>query len=321
MASVSCVSNQGTATHFATASKSAAEVLVGKCLTLSPDDACGFSWSFLSVLNDPEFIKMGDRKIREVCNFFVDKLLNPNEIRGSRFKRYTELPDLFVDDKPVDSAYDILIDAVDRFPQRTPQPLAVGRFCHYLANQLADQVKAGNLPIWVGFRILEKHLPFGHNEVEAVLKQFLKTLAEENLNSHIITRGGRSFVEIDDVDPRLWFGSEDYPYSSLWSDGARRGLTAIPRLVHKALGDRISSIQRASPPDYPLIVSLIGRVEAELPRDFTLPLVKQLVNNGFFVKTGRSISLEKLEAPLYARDPETLNDEQFTELLAPPTST
>ncbi|MFS8563989.1 MAG: hypothetical protein LVR00_06615 [Rhabdochlamydiaceae bacterium] len=86
------------------------------------------------------------------------------------------------------------------------------------------------------------------------------------------------------IDPRVWFG-----YGELNGQ--------IPPLMAKAIFDRIVEISNKYPL-LPVQVSLTGRAERELPRNFTLPLVESLAGKCFFVDTNNTVDANLLPEAL-----------------------
>lgn len=189
--------------------------------------------------------------------------------------------------------------------EETISPDQIYQFCKYLGcNQISQ------FPPWAGYRALEQyHLlkPQFTLAVNKYLKEYLtqkaKTLIVAIDNGFIFPKK-LSFQKIN-IDPREWFGSGKY---ALWHqtpdtpDGEIAPSARMPELLLEALWTRIQSLYIACTGlGQPFEVSMIGRIESQLPKNFTLQLAKRITNAGMFLEHNDTIDEQELEKPYYAR--------------------
>ncbi len=279
------------------------KILQDRMRALSPDITVGhFNRTFVAFLNDPTFLKMSDEEVKSAFDRFLSCIF-PEGIEGMGIDDYIK-------------AYDTFVDALNNqaLKDKKPSPIAIGRFCHYLADKLKGK------KIWVGFRVLEKFLPFCErqeqnavNEAKVELQKYLEMKANGlygGQNSFSVGDTTVRYIEIN-VDPRDWFGWWDCS-SSLWYSGGDESTSVqIPELVQDAILKRIIS-RKEKNPNVPISIDICGRLEAEYPLDFTLPLVQKLINRQFFVDTMGKISTQL--HPLYHRGFKSLNDAEILSL-------
>lgn len=207
------------------------------------------------------------------------------------------------------SHFDLFVDAIKRSPQK-PTAVQIQQLCRDIIN--ADQKKTF---AWIIYRALEKFSPFAEDTVANELKRLFH-LADLHVyhNSYNVQNSTIKFIEIT-VDPRNWFGINDNPFS-LWRNNEQDDESApLPALVQQVLWERISQIHQDFP-NTPIEVKLNGRVEAELPDNFTLALTEQIIAQQIFVSTNGADTSHL--NPFYTRLIGNLRNAELLALPQPP---
>lgn len=85
-------------------------------------------------------------------------------------------------------------------------------------------------------------------------------------------------------------------------------VTPIPELLVDIFGTFIQSIKASHPG--PMHIRMIGRFEAELPHDFTLPLAQWITDNEIYLETNRTVSTHLLGKPEFVSSITRFEDEK-----------
>lgn len=155
------------------------------------------------------------------------------------------------------------------------------KFCKYFCKLSRD------IRPWIAYQILKQFAS------EEVVEAYMTQRAETRL--HVYCENSRVQYQLLDIDPRDWFGFNDLETSL--TNGV------LPDLIVRVLWQRIQSLQTKT---IPFQVSMIGRCEAQLPRNFTLKLARLITNAGIFLDCNASVDADLLDAkyarPLFSLD-------------------
>ncbi len=144
-----------------------------------------------------------------------------------------------------------------------------------------------SLDPWVGHRSLEKYAELFRNSpvkriMDETLLTYLTFMANHCIHEEVVTHQpyalqGRAVSILETcIDPRKWFGFSDQTSSFLHQ-------AQMPALLVEILLARIQSLQQ-SHAQIPFLVEMTGRVEAILPRNFTIALAQKIVEQKIFLE-------------------------------------
>lgn len=183
-------------------------------------------------------------------------------------------------------------------------------FFKYLQSNQLFKFKA-----WVGYRVLEQYMitqGLDYTSAKRVLHEYLTCYAEIYIKAQSFSNDTLKYKRVE-IDPRIWFGLTDSDQSLL------RGKTegeqpSIPEPLLEALWTRILSLRNGCL-DMPFEVGMYGRVEAPLPRNFTLKLAQRITNAEIYLYSNNTVRKEELEKPEYAGGINRLTKEEEQALI------
>ena len=161
---------------------------------------------------------------------------------------------------------------------------------------------------WISYRIFERAIETAHFDrevVEAVLRQVLFQIAENKIavRLHTVMISAElpelAYIKAE-IDPRFWFGANGNHYS-LWEtlDMVADETVYMPSILEEVLWKFFQGLKESCPV-LPLQVNMIGRVEAELPLNFTLNLARRITDAEIFLDCLHTVRRSDLINSQYA---------------------
>ncbi|MEN9654755.1 MAG: hypothetical protein RL235_867 [Chlamydiota bacterium] len=215
----------------------------------------------------------------------------------------------------VDALIEVHADIARRFAAAEPPVSSdeISSFCRYLA-----EGPLSNFRPWIGYRILEQYAQASDaylSDVLTVMENYVWAKANSLIQrptyfSFIGLPGNQKAVnQTVIIEPIDWFGFTDSSFS-LWKDFEPDNpeLAPIPGIICRMLFNRIRDIHDSL--GCPLTVHIKASAEAEMPMNFTAPLVEAITHQGIFCDYNR-VEEGKIRNTYYARPFYQLSDEEF----------